>query len=94
MDKDSIIEAAARFAQQMPQEPMQPNVVQPQPVPMSIQLLQRQATDGAKYVVLIINHLTGQSVYHFDPDGAESIGDALKDAARVSRTGLEIPKFI
>lgn len=93
MDKDSIIDAAARFAQNAQEQPMQPQVIQPHPVPMSVQLAHAIGPDGKKLVVFILHHGTGSSVFHFDPDGADQIADSLKDAARSARSGLEVPKI-
>jgi len=92
-EADKIIEAAARFAQQQQGQPVQPQVIQPQPCPITVQLGQAQTADGKQLVLLIIHHFTGTSVYHFDPDGAVGIAKALQDAALQARTGLEIPKL-
>lgn len=89
-EKDQIIEAAARFAQQQQGQPVQPQVVQPQPCPITIQLAGSQTPDGKKFVILIVHHMTGQSVYHLGADEAVQIGQAIIDAARVAKTGLEI----
>ena len=93
MDKDSIIEAAAKFAKESQGQPMQPQVVQPQPAPMSIQMEQAVDPQGNKLVVLIIHHPLGQNVFFLNPDGAEHVGNGLLDAARLARTGLEIPRL-
>lgn len=94
-ESDKIIEAAARFAQQNAGgQPIQPQVVQPLPCPITIQLAGSQGPDGKKYVVLIVHHFTGQGVYHFEAEQAEQIAAALSDAARQARTGLEIPRLI
>lgn len=93
MDANKIIEAAARFAKEGGQQQTQPQVIQPQPSPMSLQLANMTAQDGNKYVVVIIHHPLGQSVFHFTPESIEGVADAMKDAARLARTGLEIPKL-
>lgn len=92
-DQDRIIEAAARFAQQQQGQSIQPQLVQPQPCPMSVQIAGGQGPDAKNYVLLIIHTMTGQNVYHFEADGAEHIANALLDAARTARTGLEIPRL-
>lgn len=94
MDEASkIIEAAARFAQESQGQPMQPQVVQPQPVPLSVQMASAQAPDGRKFIVLIIYSPTGQSVFHFEPEGAEAVAKGLIDTARLAKTGLEVPRL-
>lgn len=85
----NLIDQAVKATQQ--QAP-QPPVVQPHPAPMSVQLTTSQDPQGNKYLILIIHHATGQSVFHFHPDNADQLADAIKDAARVARTGLEIPR--
>lgn len=93
-DQDKIIEAAARFAQQqMGAAPPQPQTVQPQPCPMSVQIGQAHGPDGKNLVVFIVHHLTGQSVYHFGAEEAEHIAEAIKNTARQAKTGLEIPRL-
>lgn len=96
LDQDSILKAAAEAAMQAQNpnsmQPQQPQVVPAQPVPMSIQMSSTQDMQGNKYVVLVINHPTGQSVYHLTPEGAEQIADGLKQTARLSKTGLEIAR--
>lgn len=91
MSRDNILDLAAKAARQAP--PIQPQGVAPQPSPMSIQIAQTKDGAGNSFVVLIVQHLYGQSVYHFEPDGADRIGDAMKGAARQARTGLEIPRM-
>lgn len=91
MNQDAILRAAAEAAQQ-PQMQAQPQTVAPQPVPMSIQMTTTQDMQGNKYVVLVVQHPVGQTVLHFDAEGAEKIGEGLKDAARLARTGLEIAR--
>lgn len=93
-EADKIIEAAARFAQQQQGQPVQPQVVQPMPCPITVQLAGATGPDGKKYVILIVHHFTGQSVYHIDPAGAEQLAMSLKDAATQAKTGLEIPRLI
>lgn len=88
MDQDKILEMAARAASQS----QEPQGVQPSPVPMTIQVSVAQDMSGNKFVVLIVNHPVGTSVYHLHPDGAESISKALADTARLARTGLEIAR--
>lgn len=67
--------------------------VPPQPVPLSVQLT--TVTHGVeKFVVLMITSPVGQHVYFLDPDGAEKVADAILDAARTVRTGLEIPRSV
>lgn len=90
MNQDEILRRAAEAAKQMPTAQPQPQGVTPQPSPMSIGLAHGRGLDGTAFVVLTINHLTGSSVFHFDTDGAERVGDMLKETARLARTGLEI----
>lgn len=93
-ESDKIIDAAARFAQQqMGTAPVQPQLVQPQPCPMSVQIGQAHGPEGKNLVVFIIHHMTGQSVYHFGPDEAVGIAEAIKQAATQAKTGLEIPRL-
>lgn len=92
-ESDKIIEAAARFAQQQMGAPIQPQTVQPQPCPMSVQIGQAHGPDGKTLVLFIVHHLTGQSVYHFGAEEAEHIAEAIKSAATQAKTGLEIPRL-
>ncbi len=91
LDKDSILRAAAQAAEQMNGHPPAPQV-SPQPVPTAVQLTTTQSPSGDKFVVVMISTPTGQSVYFFDPESADKIADALKETARLSRTGLEIAR--
>lgn len=95
MDQETILRAAAEAAQRAQNggnhQPQ--NTVPPQPVPMSVQLTSGQGPSGEKYVILIIQTPVGQNIFHFDPEGAEKLANGLLDTARVSRTGLEIPKM-
>ena len=89
-----LIDAAAKFAKQQAQHhPPQPAGVMPQPVPMSVQVGQSTGPDGKPLVMLILQTPVGQGVYFFDPDGANQIAAAITDAARVAKTGLEIPRM-
>lgn len=92
-ESDKIIEAAARFAQQQQHQPMEQPIIQPQPCPITIQLAGTQGHDGKKYLLFIVHHLTGQSVYHIDVETAPTLGQSIIDAAQVARTGLEIPRM-
>jgi hypothetical protein len=95
-EQDKIIEAAARFAKQQMEQggmPQQSQTVAPQPCPMSVQIGQAHGPDGKNLVLFIVHHLTGQSVYHFGAEEAEHIGEAIKQAARQAKTGLEIPRL-
>lgn len=89
-DTNKIIDAAARFARETQG---QPQVVQPAPIPMTIQMGQAQGADGKKYVLLIVYTQQGQTVFHFEPDGAEKIAAGLIDTARLAKTGLEVPRL-
>lgn len=91
LDQDKILKAAAEAAMQQ-QMPQQQQIVQPQPVPMTVQMSTGQDIQGNKLVMLIINHPLGQSVYHFTPEGADQISEGLKGAARLAKTGLEIAR--
>lgn len=90
MNQEEILRRAAEAAKNMQDAPQQPQGVVPQPSPMSIGLAHGRGPDGTAFVILTINHLTGSSVFHFDADGAERVGDMLKETARLARTGLEI----
>jgi hypothetical protein len=57
---------------------------------MSIQISQAQDNTGQQLVVLVLSHAVGQSVFFFDAEGAERLGEKLKDIARTARTGLTI----
>lgn len=95
MNQESILKAAAEAAMQAQNPEMmaqQQQVIPPQPVPMTVQMSTTQDTQGNKFVVLLINHPTGQSVYHFTPEGAEQIADGLKQTASLSKTGLQIAR--
>ena len=89
MDQERILQAAAEAAKQVQE---QPSMVAPQPVPMTVQMSTSQMADGSRFVVLIVHHPMGSSLFHFDPNGAEAVADGLKDAARIARTGLEIAR--
>lgn len=95
MNQESILKAAAEAAMQAQNPDMmaqQQQVIPPQPVPMTVQMSTTQDMQGNKFVVLLINHPTGQSVYHFTPEGAEQIADGLKQTASLSKTGLQIAR--
>jgi hypothetical protein len=94
MNQDMILKQAAEAAMQVqdPFQQQQPQGVVPSPVPMTLQMTTVQDMQGNKYVVLIIQHPMGQTVLHFDPDGAEQIAEGLKNTARLARTGLEIAR--
>ena len=92
MNQETILKAAAEAAMQAQGQEMQQQMVAPQPVPMTIQMSSTQDMQGNKFVVLMIQHPVGQTVLHFDPQSADQIGDGLKDAARLARTGLEIAR--
>ena len=95
-DQDKIIEAAARFAKQQmgaAGPAPGPQMVDPQPCPMSVQIGQAHGPEGKNLVIFIVHHLTGKSVYHFGAEEAEHIGEAIKQAARQAKTGLEIPRL-
>ena len=93
MDQDQILKAAAEAAQGMQNGAMNVPPIQPQPVPMSMQIQSAQGADGKQFVVLVTYTPMGQTILFFDPEGAERIGQGLIDTARVARTGLEIPRF-
>lgn len=93
MDAETILKQAAEAARQQQAGGIQGPGVMPQPVPLSVQLMHTQDPTGQKYVVLIISTPVGQNVFHLDPDSAEKIGEGIKDAARLARTGLEIPRM-
>ena len=82
MNQDDILRRAAEAAQQV----QTPQGVQPAPSPMSVQVAQM-----GQYVVLVIQHSVGQSVFFFEPEGAEKIADNIKSVARMARTGLALP---
>jgi hypothetical protein len=91
MNQEEILRRAAEAAKNMKMEPTpHQQGVQPQPSPISINLSHGKSQDGTSFVVLTIQHLTGSSVFYVDADGAEKIGDMLKETARLARTGLEI----
>jgi hypothetical protein len=48
--------------------------------------------NGDKYVIITLITPVGQNVFFFDPESADKIADALKETARLSRTGLEIAR--
>lgn len=91
LDQDTILKAAAEAAMREQGQPLQ-QAVPPQPVPMTVQLSTVQDIEGNKFVVLIINHPLGQSVYHFTPEGADQISEGLKQAAGLSKSGLHIAR--
>lgn len=91
MNQEAILRAAAEAAQQQ-QTQGQQQMVAPQPVPMSIQMSTTQDMQGNKFVVFVVQHPVGQTVLHFEAEAAEKIGEGLKDAARLARTGLEIAR--
>lgn len=93
MNQEAILQAAAEAAKNMNSSPDEAvaQTVPPQPVPLSVQVTTTQ--QPSKFVVLVINTPVGQSVYFFDPDGAEKVANAVLDAARQARTGLEIPRI-
>lgn len=93
MNQETILKAAVEAAANQPQfQEQQANTVQPSPVPMSIQMTNVQDNQGNKFVVLIIQHPMGQTVLHFDANGAEQIAEGLKKTVMLARTGLEIAR--
>lgn len=91
MDQETILKAAAEAA--MRQQSEAPQGVMPSPVPMSLQMTSVQdPSTGMKYVVLIVQHPMGQTILHFDADGAEKVAEGLKNTAMLARTGLEIAR--
>lgn len=90
-EADKIIEAAARAAQGH-QQHQQPGVP-PSPVPMSVQVTTVRGSEGQNLVALILHTPQGQSVFFFDPEGAATLGKALEDSSRISRSGLEVARF-
>lgn len=89
LNQEEILKRAAQAAKQNQGQPAQQGVP-PGPAPMSVQIAQARDAAGNPFVILAIQHQMGQSVFHFDPDGADRIADAIKDTARLARTGLEI----
>jgi hypothetical protein len=89
-ERDQILKAAAEAAKSQMGAVPQQAVVQPQPVPMSIQLSTMQDINGTKFVVMNVLTPLGQTVLFFDPNGAETVAENLKQTARLARTGLEI----
>lgn len=91
MDKDSILRAAVKAAEQMENQPPSPSVPL-QPVPTGIQISPVTSPQGDKFVLLTLTTPVGQNSFFFDPENADKIADGIKDAARLSRTGLEIAR--
>lgn len=91
MNQEEILRQAAEAAKHLQNQPV-PQGVPPQPVPVSVQL---SVVDHGpnKLIALVIMSPTGQNVFFFEPDGAERVAEALTDAARQAKTGLEIPNF-
>ena len=89
MDQESILKAAAEAAMQA-QNPQ--TLVMPQAVPMAFQIGTAQDNQGNKFVRLTIQHPMGNTELFLQVEGADQIGDAIKNAARLARTGLEIAK--
>jgi hypothetical protein len=92
LDRDSILRAAATTAAKMDNNHTPAQTVPPQPVPTSVQLASTQGMNGDKYVIITLITPVGQNVFFFDPESADKIADALKETARLSRTGLEIAR--
>lgn len=90
MDAEQIIRQAEALARQQQQAGPAPGIM-PSPVPTSVQLLTAPDQQGNKLVILVLSTPVGQNVFHFDAESADKIADGIKDAARVARTGLEIP---
>ncbi len=92
LDRESILRAAATAASNMDNNHAPMPSVTPQPVPTAIQMASSMGPSGEKYVILTLTTPVGQNVYFFDPESADKIADALKETARLSRTGLEIAR--
>jgi hypothetical protein len=90
MDQEAILRAAAEAAKQV-HEPQLP-LVMPQAVPMAWQIGAAQDNQGNKFVRITVSHPMGVTELFLQVEGADQIGDAIKNAARLSRTGLEIAK--
>lgn len=71
----------------MPAAPTRPQVVQPQPVPISV-VVDVARGGGQSAVVLSVLSPTGTGVYFLPPDFAEQIAGMLTDRARQARSGL------
>jgi hypothetical protein len=91
MDAETILRQAEEAARRQ-QQGAAPGVM-PSPVPTSVQLLTGHDGQGGQMVILVFSTPVGQNVFHFDAESADKIADGIKDAARVARTGLEIPKM-
>lgn len=90
MNQETILRQAAEAAQSM-QMP-QPQGVQPAPSPLSMNLAHGRDEAGRTFVVLTVQHLSGQNVFFLDTDSAEALGAKLQETARLARTGLEIAR--
>lgn len=91
MNKDSILEQAARMANQAMTGHHPPQKIPVQPVPMSVGMAQVQLPDGKMGVMLSIATPVGESSYFFDAEQAKKIADALTKAATASSSGLVVP---
>lgn len=91
MDKDSILRAAVKAAEEMEKQPLG-HAIPLQPVPTGIQISPITSPQGEKFVLITLTTPVGQNSFFFDPENADKIADGLKDAARLSRTGLEIAR--
>lgn len=92
MNKDKILEQAARAAEQLNQQPQQQVQIQPQPVPTGFSIGQGQNPDGSMSVVLVIFSPVGQNVFFMDADTAKSLAKGMLDAASASGAGLVVAK--
>lgn len=89
MDKDSILKAAAQAAEKMNTGP-QP-AIQPQPVPLAVQVGQGQMPDGNLAVVLIMQSPVGQHVFFLPAENAKAVAGAIERIATMSGSGLVVP---
>lgn len=90
MDKETILKAAAQAAEQMQAAPQGP-AVQPQPVPLAVQVGQGQLPDGSLAVVLIMQTPVGQNVFFLPAENAKAIAQAMEKMATMSGSGLVVP---
>lgn len=89
MDKEKILKAAAQAAEQMHTGPQ--IAIQPQPVPLAVQVGQGQLPDGSLAVVLIMQTPVGQNVFFLPAENAKAVAAAIERIATMSGSGLVVP---
>lgn len=87
-DPNDIAEAAAKAASELPPGPPVQNMIQPAPVPMTVNVSHTEGEPAL--VVLQVMTATGSAVYFMPLEFAAEIADNIAAHARQARSGIII----